>query len=65
MLEAFTSIDMNKVIVVTGGSRGIGAATACLAAELGYAVCVNYRRNQEAANAVVEGIMQKGGRAIA
>ncbi len=65
MLEAFTWIDMEKVIVITGGSRGIGAATAYLAAERGYAVCVNYRRNQGAADAVVEGITQKGGRAIA
>ncbi|MEL6231927.1 MAG: SDR family oxidoreductase [Cyanobacteria bacterium J06627_3] len=56
---------MEKVIVITGGSRGIGAATAYLAAEHGYAVCVNYRRNHEAANAVVETIQQKGGRGVA
>ncbi|MGB3298022.1 MAG: SDR family oxidoreductase [Phormidesmis sp.] len=65
MLKAFTSIDMDKVIVITGASRGIGAATASLAAELGYRVCVNYRRNQNAADAVVEAIERKGGRAIA
>jgi NAD(P)-dependent dehydrogenase (short-subunit alcohol dehydrogenase family) len=35
---------VNNVIIVTGGSRGIGAATAKLAAERGYAVCVNYRK---------------------
>jgi NAD(P)-dependent dehydrogenase (short-subunit alcohol dehydrogenase family) len=37
---------MSKVILITGGSRGIGAATARLAAERGYAVAVNYRRNR-------------------
>ncbi|NEQ28507.1 MAG: SDR family NAD(P)-dependent oxidoreductase, partial [Microcoleus sp. SIO2G3] len=56
---------MEKVIIITGGSRGIGAATACLAAERGYAVCVNYLRNQEAAHSVVSSITQLGGRAIA
>lgn len=47
---------MEKVIVVTGGSRGIGAATALLAAKKGYAVCVNYRHHQEAAAGVVDEI---------
>lgn len=56
---------MEKVAIVTGGSRGIGAATACLAAERGYAVCVNYLHNQEAANRIVNTIEQKGRRAIA
>lgn len=56
---------MNPVIIVTGGSRGIGAATARLAGEREYAVCVNYHRHQEAAAAVVETIEQSGGRAIA
>ncbi|HEY9762660.1 MAG TPA: SDR family oxidoreductase [Trichocoleus sp.] len=56
---------MEKVLIITGASRGIGAATACLAAEQGYAVCVNYLRNQEAANNVVNSIKQIGGRAIA
>jgi NAD(P)-dependent dehydrogenase (short-subunit alcohol dehydrogenase family) len=37
---------MNKVIVITGGSRGIGAATASLAAKKGYAVCLTYLHNQ-------------------
>ncbi|MGD1932191.1 MAG: SDR family oxidoreductase [Leptolyngbyaceae cyanobacterium] len=55
----------NKVLIVTGGSRGIGAATACLAAQQGYAVAVNYRRNQAAANRVVQSINQSGGQAIA
>lgn len=56
---------MEKVLIVTGGSRGIGAATACLAAEQGYAVCVNYLRNQKAADDVVSSIQHMGGRAIA
>lgn len=56
---------MNKVLVITGGSRGIGAATALLAADRGYTVCINYKRNQTAAEAVVGKIKAKGGNAIA
>ncbi|NES95312.1 MAG: SDR family oxidoreductase [Desertifilum sp. SIO1I2] len=56
---------MEKIAIVTGGSRGIGAATAYLAAERGYAVCVNYLHHQEAAQRVVDSIQQKGGNAIA
>jgi NAD(P)-dependent dehydrogenase (short-subunit alcohol dehydrogenase family) len=56
---------MEKVIVITGGSRGIGAATAHLAAKRGYAVCVNYLQNQTAANTVIHEIESNGGRAIA
>jgi NAD(P)-dependent dehydrogenase (short-subunit alcohol dehydrogenase family) len=56
---------MAKVIVVTGGGRGIGAQTALLAAERGYAVCVNYRKNQAAAAAVVASIEAAGGWAMA
>jgi NAD(P)-dependent dehydrogenase (short-subunit alcohol dehydrogenase family) len=56
---------MNRIVIITGGSRGIGAATARLAAERGYAVCVNYVRNHDAANAVVDAIERKGGKAIA
>ena len=52
-------------ILVTGGSRGIGAATARLAAQRGYAVCVNYRSNRAAADAVVAGIESAGGKAVA
>jgi NAD(P)-dependent dehydrogenase (short-subunit alcohol dehydrogenase family) len=44
---------MRKVVLVTGGSRGIGAATCRLAAQRGYVVCVNYLRNRQAADAVV------------
>ncbi|NKI69013.1 SDR family oxidoreductase [Collimonas pratensis] len=53
------------VMIVTGGSRGIGAATALLAAERGYAVCVNYLHNRSAAEAVVAAICDAGGEALA
>jgi len=53
------------VTIITGGSRGIGAATARLAAERGSAVCVNYRRNRAAAEAIVQEVRAKGGTAIA
>lgn len=56
---------MSGILLVTGGSRGIGAATAVLAARRGYAVCVNYRRDADAAAAVVAEIERHGGRAIA
>ncbi|HEY5930480.1 MAG TPA: SDR family oxidoreductase [Burkholderiales bacterium] len=52
-------------MVVTGGSRGIGAATARLAAQRGYSVCVNYHSNQTAAEKVVADIVNNGGKAIA
>lgn len=55
----------NKVLLITGGGRGIGAATALLAAQRGYAVCVNYRRDADAANQVVERIKAEGGSAMA
>jgi NAD(P)-dependent dehydrogenase (short-subunit alcohol dehydrogenase family) len=54
-----------QVVIVTGGSRGIGAATALLAAERGYAVAVNYRQNRRAAEDVVRQIETHGGRALA
>jgi NAD(P)-dependent dehydrogenase (short-subunit alcohol dehydrogenase family) len=53
------------VLVVTGGSRGIGAATALLAAGRGYDVIVNYAGNVEAAEAVCHVIHQRGGRGVA
>lgn len=56
---------MSRTILITGGSRGIGAATARLAGARGYTVCVNYRRNRQAAEAVVRDIEQTGARAIA
>jgi NAD(P)-dependent dehydrogenase (short-subunit alcohol dehydrogenase family) len=56
---------MKKVMIVTGGSRGIGAAAALLAADRGYNVCINYLHQQEAANQVVDAIEQMVRRAIA
>ena len=56
---------MRKIVLVTGASRGIGAATARLAAERGDAVCVNYRTGREAAEAVAGEIVRAGGEAIA
>ena len=53
-----------KTLLITGGSRGIGAATALLAARQGYAVAVNYTRNAAAADSVVQQIHAGGGRAI-
>ncbi len=52
-------------MIVTGGSRGIGAATARLAGERGYAVCVNFRRDADAAAAVVADIEKAGSQALA
>ncbi|WP_236170990.1 SDR family oxidoreductase [Pseudomonas pseudonitroreducens] len=56
---------MDKVMLITGASRGIGAATALLAAERGFAVALNYRREQEAAQALVAQITRAGGNARA
>ena len=56
---------MRKILIVTGGSRGIGAATARLGAAHGYAVCINYLRNEAAAHALVEEIKRAGGEAMA
>lgn len=56
---------MSKVLLVTGGSRGIGAATARLAAERGYDVAINYRNDAAAADAVVAAVRATGRRALA
>jgi NAD(P)-dependent dehydrogenase (short-subunit alcohol dehydrogenase family) len=56
---------MGKVIVVTGGSRGIGAATARLAAARGHSVCVNYVRDGEAAERVATDCRRAGANAVA
>jgi NAD(P)-dependent dehydrogenase (short-subunit alcohol dehydrogenase family) len=56
---------MSAIALVTGASRGIGAATAELAAARGYAVCVNYHRRRDAADALVTRIRAGGGTAIA
>ena len=52
-------------VIVTGASRGIGAAIASLVAARGYPVVVNFLKNQAAADAVVSGIRHTGGRATA
>ncbi|BBO29326.1 oxidoreductase [Alteromonas sp. I4] len=54
-----------KVAIITGSGRGIGAATAKLFATNGYIVCVNYKSNASAANAVAEEIQASGGTCIA
>ena len=55
---------MNPIVLITGGSRGIGAATALLAAQHGYGVAVNYTANSLAADEVVRQIRAGGGTAI-
>jgi NAD(P)-dependent dehydrogenase (short-subunit alcohol dehydrogenase family) len=55
---------MNPVLLITGGSRGIGAATALLGAQRGYAVAVNYTANEKAADDVVQQIRAGGGSAF-
>ena len=52
---------MRKVLLVTGGSRGIGAATCLLAAQKGWDVAVNYSANAQAADGIVEQIKSAGG----
>jgi NAD(P)-dependent dehydrogenase (short-subunit alcohol dehydrogenase family) len=56
---------LEQVLLVTGASRGIGAATALLAAQAGWAVAVNYSANSRAADGVVRQIRDGGGNAIA
>jgi len=66
VVPSFTGyIDGMKTLLITGAGRGIGAATAMLAAERGYSVCINYHTNAIAADAVVQEIRAKGGNAIA
>jgi NAD(P)-dependent dehydrogenase (short-subunit alcohol dehydrogenase family) len=55
----------DRVAIITGGSRGIGRATAIAAASRGFRVCVAYSSNQAAAQSVVSGIEAKNGKAIA
>ncbi|MDP3738116.1 MAG: SDR family oxidoreductase [Hyphomonadaceae bacterium] len=55
----------DRVVVVTGGGRGIGAATSLLAAKAGYSIVVNYAARADAAEAVVADIHRLGGKAIA
>lgn len=56
---------VERVVLVTGGSRGIGAATARLAAQRGWSVAVNYTSNEAAAQQVVQAVLEAGRRAIA
>ena len=66
MTRAYAAAAMNApVLLVTGGSRGIGAATALAAAQAGYAVAVNYQSNSLAADEVVRSIRDSGGKAMA
>lgn len=53
---------MGRSILITGGGRGIGAATARLAASQGYAVCVNFLHNEASARTVLAGIEAAGGK---
>jgi NAD(P)-dependent dehydrogenase (short-subunit alcohol dehydrogenase family) len=53
-----------KVAIITGASRGIGAATARLAGARGYDVCVSYVRNRDAAEEVADGVRRAGARAL-
>ena len=54
----------SKVVLITGGGRGIGAATSRLFAEKGYAVCINYKSNSEAAEALANEIRLAGVKCI-
>lgn len=56
---------MKEIVLITGGGRGIGAATAKLAAARGYDVLINYKSNAEAAAEVVKDIEKAGGRGLA
>jgi len=56
---------MKKVLLITGGSDGIGASTAYLASEKDYTVCINYLQNKVAADKIVNDIKSKGGQAFA
>ncbi|MCQ4256619.1 SDR family oxidoreductase [Stutzerimonas stutzeri] len=56
---------MSRVMLITGASRGIGAATARLAAAKGYALCLNFRRRQDAARELLDELQASGTRAIA
>ena len=55
---------MSGIVLITGASRGIGAAAARLAAQRGYDVAVNYQKNQDAAESVAEVVRKQGRKAI-
>ena len=56
---------MQKVLLVTGASRGIGAETARLAARSGYAVCINFHQSESEANQLLDSLLESGATAIA
>jgi len=58
-------MERSRIAIVTGGSRGIGAATAKLAAQSGYRVCIAYRHREKDADDVVAAIQREGGEAMA
>jgi NAD(P)-dependent dehydrogenase (short-subunit alcohol dehydrogenase family) len=60
-----SSHDQSKIAIITGGGRGIGAATAFLAAKRGYKVCITYLEQAGAADSVVNSIREAGGMAMA
>lgn len=56
---------MSRVALITGGSRGIGAATSLVLAQRGFRVVVNYRSSAEEAHQVVRAVTAAGGEALA
>ena len=56
---------MDKVVIITGGSRGIGAETALLAARQGYRICINFQSDEAAAQRVLDQVRALGAQAIA
>jgi len=56
---------MRKVLLITGGSDGIGASTAYLASKQDFIVCINYLQNHDSANKIVNDINSQGGQAFA
>jgi len=56
---------MQKIMLVTGASRGIGAETARLAAQAGYAVCINFHHSESEANELLDSLLESGATAIA
>jgi NAD(P)-dependent dehydrogenase (short-subunit alcohol dehydrogenase family) len=60
-----TTVSHAPLILITGGSRGVGAATARLAAQRGYDVAISYVSNESAAQAVVADVQALGRKALA